>query len=97
MKHPKIYQTLQVMQRYVRKCFESQLNSLTKDQVGLLRGSQQEHSCTSIALSPIEDDLGDLLIFHKFTNLRDSASPVLTHRLYSILYVARLWRWKPPN
>lgn len=70
MKHPKIYQTLQVMQHSVRKCFESQLDFLTKDQAEPLRGSQQEHSRTSIALS--EDGFGDLLIFHKCTNLRGS-------------------------
>lgn len=73
MKHPKIYQTLQVMQHFVRKCFESQLDSLTKNQVGPLRGSQREHSWTLIPLSPTEDDFGDLLIFYKCTNLRDSA------------------------
>lgn len=58
------------MQHSVKKCFESQLDSLAKDQAGPLRSSQQEHSRTSVALS--EDGFGDLLIFRKCTNLRGS-------------------------
>lgn len=53
------------------KLFETKFLSCT-DHVGPIKGPQLEHNSTLIAQQPTGDDLCELLIFHKCTNLEGS-------------------------
>lgn len=109
IRHLTIYQTLHVIQQYSYQRAQRSSWKAVWDQAPFLyrpcrvnQRPQLEHNGTSVAQQPTGDDICELLIFHKCTNLKGSylsttVSLILSHWLYSTTYAARLAGMEPSN